>query len=326
MLVLTTVFFVTGTALCEPGDKPKGRVHIGISLDGNGLPDLLVKHLRLSEGEGVRIENVVMDSPADKAGLERDDIVVEFEGKKVGDVDELIEAVLKCEAGQEVSLEIIHLGEHKTVKLKLEQAPEDFQWKYAVEPEIVQKWTPGRFFRLKPGDEDWIEMSFGAGPDAVFKDVDKYLKQVHTFHYSDAGEDYEITIKGNPRDEDSQVIVKVSKTEHKTTVKDIDKLPEKYRKAAEQALRKARQTPGKESRSDFMKMLPPAVEDRVLRFDVPKGRVGPGDEIIERLERQLRELNKRMDELERRHRDGARERSGSSPETQPQDVDDKDKT
>ena len=73
------------------------RPYLGVNLDSAPLPELLTKHLRLDPGQGIRINNIMADSPADKAGLDRDDIVAAFDGQKVTGQEQFITAVRKAE-------------------------------------------------------------------------------------------------------------------------------------------------------------------------------------------------------------------------------------
>ena len=47
----------------------EGRPYIGVRLDPAPLPELLTKHLGLETGQGIRIRNVNIGSPADTIGL-----------------------------------------------------------------------------------------------------------------------------------------------------------------------------------------------------------------------------------------------------------------
>ena len=97
------------------------RPYLGVILDP--LPDLLMKHLQLPEGEGVLISELVAGGPAETAGLEVGDLLVEVEGEKVGTRDEVRASLEKHGVGDEVELGIIHQGERKKVRVKLEAAP-----------------------------------------------------------------------------------------------------------------------------------------------------------------------------------------------------------
>jgi S1-C subfamily serine protease len=103
--IITTIALVlvwSGTGLTADTDSTVERPYIGVMLDAMPLPDLLVKHLNLEPGQGIRIANIHRDSPADKAGLERDDIIIGFEGKNVDDRQQFVDNVRKAGIGTEV--------------------------------------------------------------------------------------------------------------------------------------------------------------------------------------------------------------------------------
>lgn len=74
--------------------------------------------------EGAYIVEVIKDSPAEKAGLEEEDIIVEFDGQKVkGDDDQgLAKMILGKKIGDTVQIKFWRNKEAKTVNLKLESA------------------------------------------------------------------------------------------------------------------------------------------------------------------------------------------------------------
>jgi hypothetical protein len=320
-LIVLAALLSSATALyaeSEPGDV---RPYIGVMLDTAPLPDLLVKHLGLSPNQGIRIVNVYNGSPADKAGLERDDIIIGFQGEDVDDNERFINEVRKAGVGTEVSLEIIHLGERKTVKLRLEHLKGDFDWKYPPEPEIVQSWRPGKIFRLRPGDENWIEIL----KDGLEADIKKEFKNfvLHTYHHSN-GDSYTITIKGNPDDEGSMITVRIGDTEYKTTIKEIDKLPEEYREPAEEALKNARKASKKErfdTTITFTQPFKQMIRDGKYHFEnlnpqhfsLPE--FDPRGEMFEKIQKQMRQLQQRLEELEKRHKE-VLDRLGDEPDKQ----------
>ena len=307
-LIAAVILFSAGTAICAESESTNERPFMGVLLDPAPLGGLLSKHLGLPVGQGLRIQNVQKESPADKAGLERDDLIIGFKGQDVHDYERFVDAIRKAGIGTEVSLQIIHLGVRKTVKLTLKPLKSGSDWKYPQEPEAVQSWRPGRFFRLKPGDEDWTEMFRDGIPTDIDIDMKKFFNEVHSYHHSN-GENYSVTIEGNPNDEDSTITVRVGDDKYTTTVKEIDKLPEKYREAAEKALENARKT-SKKSKSDgrfnvlpwrtppdwrgYFDRLHPRNYAPVLPFD-------RGEEIFDKIQEQMREMRKRLEKLEERH-------------------------
>ncbi|MFH1427529.1 MAG: trypsin-like peptidase domain-containing protein, partial [Patescibacteria group bacterium] len=64
---------------------------------------------------------VIPGSPADKAGLKENDIILEIDNKKIDENNPLAITISKHKAGDEVSLKIQRQGEEKTVKVKLEE-------------------------------------------------------------------------------------------------------------------------------------------------------------------------------------------------------------
>lgn len=64
---------------------------------------------------------VMPGSPADKAGLEENDIILEVDGVKVDEKNPLPNLVGKHKAGDAISLKILHKGDKKDVPVKLEE-------------------------------------------------------------------------------------------------------------------------------------------------------------------------------------------------------------
>lgn len=72
--------------------------------------------------EGAYVEEVVEDSPAAAAGIQEEDIITEFDGKKVqGDDDQgLARQIMQKTIGESVTVKIWRNGDTKTVSLTLE--------------------------------------------------------------------------------------------------------------------------------------------------------------------------------------------------------------
>ncbi len=64
---------------------------------------------------------VTPGSPADKGGLVENDIILEVDGEKVTERNQLVDIIMDYSPGDEVELKIYHKGEEKTVKVKLEK-------------------------------------------------------------------------------------------------------------------------------------------------------------------------------------------------------------
>jgi len=321
--IITLILFSAGAGLYAAADSADSRPFIGVLLDSTPLPALLVKHLGLSPGQGIRIKNVHRGGPADKAGLERDDLIIGFQGEQVDEYVAFVDGIRKAGVGAEVSLEIIHLGQRKPVTLTLEALEGAFDLKYPPEPEIVQSWRPGKIFRLKPGDENWMEVLKDAVPPDLDMHINRFFNEIHTYHHSTDGEDFTITIEGNPNNDDSNVIVQAGDNEYETTVGSIDKLPEKYREPAEQAVQEAREEiekrrsfkVGPDSRQmpdelkSYLEKLRPYRDFQIPSFE-------PGGPMFDRIQKQMKELQRRLDRLEKHL---GRPRDSEKPQKQESD-------
>lgn len=208
--------------------------YLGVQLSQQPLPGLLAKHLQLDAGRGVLVQNILVDSPADKAGLDKDDIIVQFNGEAVTDYQQLTSLIQACRIGRTVTLGVIQSGTLKDIDVELEAKRPDSQWsgwKYAPQLESSHVWRPGRIFRFDPED-------FNAGipempnHDDIF-DVLKNFSAARMYQYQHgSGSDrFTVTIQGSPEKEDTTVTVKAGHDEHKATIGTVDQIPEEFRQA-----------------------------------------------------------------------------------------------
>lgn len=99
----------------------RGRAFLGVTVkeldaataDTYGLP------------VGPIVQSVVADSCADKAGIAVKDIILAFNGRNVKTYTQLMSALNKCSAGDEVTLHIYRAGAELDVTLTLDERPEE---------------------------------------------------------------------------------------------------------------------------------------------------------------------------------------------------------
>jgi S1-C subfamily serine protease len=119
--------------------KTKGEVeHAFLGITGGTITSDLAKAVNLPVEEGVLVQSVVQDSPADKAGIEAGttsatidgeevrlggDIITEVDGKKIGSMEELVEIISRSKPGDELQMEIIHDGDEETANVTLGKQP-----------------------------------------------------------------------------------------------------------------------------------------------------------------------------------------------------------
>ncbi len=85
----------------------------------------LAESFGLDRPKGAIIAEITEDGPADEAGLEAGDIVLEFDGREVESSSALPPMVGQVKPGKTVEVEILRGGERKTVEVTLGQLPDD---------------------------------------------------------------------------------------------------------------------------------------------------------------------------------------------------------
>jgi len=94
---------------------------------GIGLQDItpdLMKFFNLKEKAGALISQVYGESPAEKADLKAGDAVIEIDGVKVTNSQDVVREVLKKQVGQKVNFVILREGKRTEIVLTTAQMPE----------------------------------------------------------------------------------------------------------------------------------------------------------------------------------------------------------
>lgn len=167
--------------------KPAQKVAM-LGVGGMTASETLSLHLGLEQGTGLTLYHIVPGSAAEKAGLERHDILTEFDCKKIGSQQDLRDAVQAKKPGDEVTLKYIRKGkgeEKKVVLGEREQAPEALPAP-GINPEWLQKNLGGNMppAGIIPMDAELMkhfrqqmqQLQNGQG-DAMKLDLGKLLKQ-----------------------------------------------------------------------------------------------------------------------------------------------------
>ena len=86
---------------------------LGVQIED--LSDKMLRNLDLDNG--IRVKKVLEDSPAEKAGIEEDDILLSYDGKKVHDSKDLINMVQNSDIDDEVTIGFYREGKQKEVSV-----------------------------------------------------------------------------------------------------------------------------------------------------------------------------------------------------------------
>lgn len=101
-----------------------GRVTRGYA--GMWIQDVtpaLAKQFNLKENTGALVSDIAPKSPAEKAGLESGDVIVEFNGKKVTDSRHLKLEVARTQPGETAPMKVLRDGNTKTLELAVKAQP-----------------------------------------------------------------------------------------------------------------------------------------------------------------------------------------------------------
>ena len=99
------------------------RSYIGVQIQP--INDTAAKALDLKTRSGALVANVIEDGPADKAGIETGDVIIEFDGMMIKSVDHLRNNVSISKPNNFYNLGVIRDGRKKSFKVKLEKMPND---------------------------------------------------------------------------------------------------------------------------------------------------------------------------------------------------------
>jgi len=106
--------------LREYGETRRGRLGIRIQ----EVTAELAESYGLEDTHGALVRTVVAESPADKAGLQRGDLIVELAGEKLAESRTLNRKIAEAEIGKQLAITFIRKGKRKTVNATIERLEE----------------------------------------------------------------------------------------------------------------------------------------------------------------------------------------------------------
>jgi membrane-associated protease RseP (regulator of RpoE activity) len=256
------------------------RYRLGVAL--GGVSDATRAQLGLKPGEGVLIQGVEPDSPAAKAGVEQYDILLSASGKPLLGPAGLLQVVQGSD-GKEIEFEVLRQGKRTTLKVApvKQEAPAisvdvDALKLHQEARDLLEKLEQNhggqmRLRMIQPGVIIPPELELNELPDGLKV---KVLRE-----------------KGEP----AKVIIQQGDETWEATEKDLDKLPQKFRKMAGGLLSRL----GRKPDSIALQAIPgPAVDDdvRIRRFPFSGNR--DLEKRLTEMQEQLDALRKQVDELQ----------------------------
>ncbi len=299
-LIILTIILMTGIAFCVESQSENNRPVIGIALDTTPLPSLLEKHLGLKSGQGIRVGNIMKGSSAEEEGLDIDDIVIAIQGQDLYNRETLTNKVSKLGVGAEVSMEVIHLGQRKTVNLKLKAFKDTTGWKYQNKPQIVntKSYQPGSVYVFDP-NEGWKQIFDEQIPENIKSNT--IFNELFSSTSFVNGKMCSVTIHGSPENKDSSITVKIDNNDYTAKIGEIDKLPKEYQETAKNAVESAKQKETNrfpmffdESGDNLMSSMDPG-------FPLINTPDFSGNPYFQKMEEQMRLMREQFEQLEQNH-------------------------
>ena len=137
-----------------PPPPDRGEQRELMFLDGRGRRlGVMVQDLEATDKRGgVRIDSVDRDSPAEKAGLQSGDVVVEYDGERVRSARQFTRLVQETPEGRQVPLAVLRDGKRHTLSATPEARA--FSWDMRIDGDRIQRdlergWQGLREFRME---------------------------------------------------------------------------------------------------------------------------------------------------------------------------------
>jgi serine protease Do len=175
LLVLLGVGVFRSQELTEPPEPPgppevffgEARPRLGVTL--RDVTPEKARELKLPAEAGAIVTEVSENSPAAKAGLLKNDVILEFAGDRVRSVAHLRRLIRETPAGRTVTLQISRGGQTRSLSVKLEPAESHFTFR-APEIHIPEFQGPDLYFNIfTPG------VTLGISADDLTRQLAEYF-------------------------------------------------------------------------------------------------------------------------------------------------------
>ena len=108
-------------ALKNEGEVTRGWLGVAIQ----DLSSDMAEYYAIENKEGVFVADVFEGDPADAAGIQRKDIILELNGEKIKTTRQLTAMIAKIPVGESARLKILRDGKEKTVQVVIGKRPEE---------------------------------------------------------------------------------------------------------------------------------------------------------------------------------------------------------
>ena len=146
------------------------RGWLGVSIQP--LTPELAKQFNLKKEYGALVGDVIENSPAEKAGILRGDVIIEYNGKKVDEPYNLRNTVANTPPGETAELKIIRNGKIETIKVIIDELPTEapkapvIEYKNVLRGISVRELTPELYRQMNISEKIKGVIVAEIGPDS----------------------------------------------------------------------------------------------------------------------------------------------------------------
>lgn len=155
----------------------KGKIERGyIGVNISALDDTTRKLLGLAENEGVMISKIEKDSPAEKAGIRKGDIITKVNNESVNSPEDLQMTIGSLKPGSDAKMDLIRDRKKMTVTIRPNNRPGESEAGSSDKPGHEKDKPPAETFSFEgvqfaDADKDYLEKN-GADYGVVVKAID----------------------------------------------------------------------------------------------------------------------------------------------------------
>jgi serine protease Do len=117
----------------------------------------IAEHLELEDEKGALVSRVMPDGPADDAGIERYDVIVEFNGQAIDEMSDLPRVVASTGVGKKVDVVVLRDGKRKQLSAKIDKMPGQEETQLASAPAGNSNGAQAYGLRVQDLTEDLAE-------------------------------------------------------------------------------------------------------------------------------------------------------------------------
>ncbi|HWR52459.1 MAG TPA: PDZ domain-containing protein [Bryobacteraceae bacterium] len=155
----------------EPPAPPDVQVLLGPGFGkgsylGVGVVDVdteTARDLKLKEERGVKVSRVNEGSPAEKAGIKENDVILEFNGERVEGVEQFVRMVREVPAGRSVKMLVWRGGQTMTVSASVgnrKEVSREWESKFRRDMEKMREEMKGQRFEFRMPDMPQIHTTW----------------------------------------------------------------------------------------------------------------------------------------------------------------------